>query len=74
MILGLIGIQVLSGLFALAILLPQLGCTARRLHDVGQSGWVQLVALIPLIGVIILLVLCAKPGDAAENKYGEFVK
>lgn len=71
---SVIGIRVLSGLFLLAILLPSLACTARRLHDIGKSGWLQLISLIPLFGVIILLVLCAKPGDEAANQYGASVK
>jgi len=55
----------LSSLFALAVLLPNLAVTARRLHDIGKSGWLQLIALIPVIGVIIVLILCAQPGKAA---------
>lgn len=73
MVLGIIpGIAgaILSVVFALAILCPSLGITARRLHDTGKSGWFQLIALIPLVGVIILLILCAKEGDAAENAFG----
>ena len=71
---GIIGIRILSGLFSLAILLPMLGITARRLHDVGKSGWVQLLALIPIIGGIIVLVLCIPVGQPEANVYGEAVK
>ena len=67
---AVIGIQILSGLFSLAILLPSLGCTARRLHDVGKSGWFQLLGLIPVIGGIIVLVLCIPEGDKEANAFG----
>ena len=68
---GLIGLRsILSGLFCLAILLPELGVTARRLHDRGKSGWLQLIGLIPIIGAIIVLIMCIPEGDAGENKYG----
>ena len=60
----------LSPLFFLAILLPFLGVTARRLHDRGKSGWLQLIALIPIVGFIIVLIMCIPEGDAGENKYG----
>ena len=45
-----------GGLFGLAMLLPELAAGARRLHDTGKSGWLQLLLLIPLIGLIILIV------------------
>lgn len=46
----------------LGLMLPTLSATIRRLHDIGKSGWMILVALIPLIGSIWLLVLLCKKG------------
>jgi len=67
---SLIGIDgVLSGLFWLAVLLPDLGVTARRLHDTGKSGWWQLLCVTG-IGALIVLIMCIPEGDAGENKYG----
>lgn len=60
----------LTNLFSLALLLPSLGITARRLHDIGMSGWWQLVGFVPLIGLIVLIFLTAKKGDENPNKYG----
>ena len=65
--------KIIAGIFTLAVLCPSLGITARRLHDNGKTGWLQLITIIPVIGIIVLLVLCAKPGDAAANQYGEAV-
>lgn len=53
---GMINFALLGNLFGLAILLPQLAVGARRLHDTGRSGWLQLLLLIPLIGLIVLIV------------------
>jgi len=53
---------VVGGIFGLAMLLPQLAAGARRLHDTGKSGWLQLLLLIPVIGAIVLIVLWAQPG------------
>lgn len=61
---------ILSCIWSLAILLPTLGVGARRLHDINKSGWLLLLALIPLIGEIILIIWWAKEGDNAENQYG----
>ena len=72
-VLGLFGEvgAVLQGIFSLAILLPALGVTARRLHDVGKSGWLQLLELIPIVGSIIVLVLCIPEGQKESNQYGD---
>jgi len=57
-------------LYVLAVLIPYLAVTVRRLHDVGKSGWMILIALIPLIGSIWLLVLMCIDSNPGENQYG----
>jgi len=57
-------------LYALFVLIPSLAVAIRRLHDLGKSGWMLLVALIPLIGGIWLLILFVTAGVQGENKYG----
>ena len=71
-ILGLFGRvgSILSCVWSLAVLLPFLGVGARRLHDINKSGWLLLLALIPLVGEIILIIWWAREGDNAENQYG----
>ena len=71
-ILGLLGRvgTTLSSVWSLAILLPQLGLGVRRLHDIGKSGWLMLLSLIPIVGWIILIIWWAKEGDPNENQYG----
>lgn len=68
-VLGLVS-DTISGLFSLAVLLPSIGLGARRLHDIGMSGWWQLIGIIPLIGWIAIIVLLAKQGVAGPNEYG----
>ncbi len=64
------GLYMLSGIFSLALLIPTLAISARRLHDTGRSGWWQLIGLIPLIGAIVLIVFYVQ--DSVEgNEYGE---
>jgi uncharacterized membrane protein YhaH (DUF805 family) len=69
MILNLVS-PMLGGLFSLAMLVPSLAAGSRRLHDIGKTGWLQLLALIPLVGWVILIYWAAQPGDAAANQYG----
>lgn len=56
-------------LYALAVLIPGLAVAVRRLHDIGKSGWMFLIVLIPFVGAIWLLVLMVL-NSKAENKYG----
>ncbi|MFG2640246.1 DUF805 domain-containing protein [Streptomyces sp. NPDC048370] len=60
----------LYAVYALAVFLPGLGVTVRRLHDTGRSGWWILINLIPLVGGIILIVFLATEGNQTDNEYG----
>ena len=48
-------------LFAFYTLVPALAVGARLLHDMGHSGWWQLLQLIPIFGVIALIIMWAQP-------------
>ena len=64
------GFGMLVGLYLLAVLLPGIAVTTRRLHDVDKSGWWQLITLIPLIGAILLIVWMATAGNSSSNRFG----
>jgi uncharacterized membrane protein YhaH (DUF805 family) len=65
-----IGIQIISSLFSLAVLLPGIAIAVRRLHDLDRSGWWILLVLIPLIGAIILLIWFVSKGTDGSNRFG----
>ncbi len=60
---------VLDTLFSLVTLLPTLFVTTRRLHDVGRSGWWQLIAFT-IIGIFFLLYWLIIEGNEGSNDYG----
>ncbi|HPA11795.1 MAG TPA: DUF805 domain-containing protein [Bacteroidales bacterium] len=64
---------VLHSIYLLAVLIPSLAVTVRRLHDVGKSGGWILITLIPLIGLIWLIALLVTDSDE-ENQYGNYPK
>ncbi|TXI47329.1 MAG: DUF805 domain-containing protein [Lysobacter sp.] len=64
------GKPILQGLYTLAIILPSLGVTVRRLHDTGRSGWWILIAFVPFIGGLILLVFTILDSQPGDNQYG----
>ena len=57
-------------IIALVLAVANVSMTTRRLHDVGKSGWYQLVALVPVLGAILLLWELLTPGDAKPNRFG----
>jgi uncharacterized membrane protein YhaH (DUF805 family) len=69
-VLGLFNMNMLALLFNLAVLVPSLAVGARRLHDIGKSGWFQLLVLIPLLGWILLIYWFAQP-TTGPNEFGE---
>lgn len=60
----------LTVIWSLAVLIPGWAVGCRRLHDVGKSGWMQLLALVPCVGAILLIVWWVQPGSAESNVYG----
>ena len=64
------GIGVLSGIYGLAVFIPGIAVTIRRLHDTDRIGWWLLICFIPLIGAIWLFVLMVIDGTPGQNQYG----
>ena len=58
-------------IYMLAVLLPGIALTVRRLHDTNRSGWrTLLISLIPIVGVIFLIRFMVQDSDPGENQYG----
>ncbi len=61
---------ILSTIYSLAVLIPSIAVTVRRLHDTDRTGWWILIGLIPIIGAIILIIFAVLDSQKGENKYG----
>ena len=80
MVIVMIGLSVLAGIlsifsyvllaFYLAILIPSIAVAVRRMHDTDKSGWLVLLSLIPLVGLIVLYWFCLR-GTVGPNNFGE---
>lgn len=57
-------------IYDLAILIPALAVSVRRLHDINKSGFWIFISFIPLIGGIWFLVLTCTEGTPGENRFG----
>ena len=62
-------IPVVSYVAALAVFVPSLAITVRRLHDTGKSWTYILMSLIPFAGAIILIIQLCKDSDY-DNQWG----
>jgi uncharacterized membrane protein YhaH (DUF805 family) len=62
--------SVLSSLISLAFFVPTLAVGCRRLHDIGRTGWWQLL-MLTMIGVIVLIVWWATPTKNESSSYGQ---
>jgi uncharacterized membrane protein YhaH (DUF805 family) len=63
-------IGILSGIYTLAVLIPGIAVTVRRLHDTGRSGWWIVIVLVPIVGWIVLLVFMLLDTQPGQNAYG----
>ena len=72
MILGaMIGLHwVILILYRLAVAVPGIAVTIRRLHDTGRSGWWYLIGFIPIIGTIVLIIILVQDSQPSFNQYG----
>ena len=61
---------ILVVLYALAVFIPGLAVSVRRLHDTNRSGWWLLIGFVPLVGSIVLLVFYLLDSQPGENQYG----
>ncbi|MCW8834052.1 MAG: DUF805 domain-containing protein [Colwellia sp.] len=68
-ILALLGMDIISIVIGLALLIPSISIGTRRLHDTGRSGWWQLIYFVPLIGLIVMLVFLVQDSHD-DNDYG----
>lgn len=67
---GIFGTPILQSIYSIAVLVPSLAITVRRLHDIGKSGWWYLIVFIPIVGFIWLIVLLATDSQRGENEWG----
>ncbi|WP_282342416.1 MULTISPECIES: DUF805 domain-containing protein [Pseudomonas] len=80
--LGLLGVAALGSnlseiVGALLIIVVMIGVAVtsvmiavQRLHDIGWTGWLLLINLIPVVGNVFALLMLVVPGSEGVNRYG----
>ena len=64
-------VDILPGIVTLIFLLPSVAAGCRRLHDIGKSGWWQLLWIVPIIGWILLIIWLATDTKPEGDKYNQ---
>lgn len=68
------GFGILSAIYTLAVIIPGIAVSVRRLHDTGRSGWWFLVTIVPILGFFVFLYFMVLDSDQEANKYGQLSK
>jgi len=63
-------ISILTAVFSLAVFVPGLAVSWRRLHDIGKKGTWYFLNLVPVVGWIVLLVWYCQEGTRGDNEFG----
>jgi len=63
---GIIGVVAYIALFVYSFMLYK-----RRFNDLGQSGWLSLLLLVPIVNIVVWLFLLFAPGKPMTNQYGQ---
>lgn len=66
--------NMVSILWSLAVLVPGIALSFRRMHDVDKSALWLLVAFIPIAGAAVLIWFAAQPGTRGPNQFGPDVE
>ena len=67
---GLIAGGILAFVLCVVFLIATILISVQRLHDVGWSGWLWLLNLVPFVGSFFPLLLVVLPGSGVANRYG----
>jgi uncharacterized membrane protein YhaH (DUF805 family) len=67
---GLILGGMLVFILVVALAFVSIQFSVQRLHDIGWSGWLWLLNLVPFVSTFFPFVIMVMPGNATANRYG----
>lgn len=67
---GLVLVGLLAFILVVVLAIASVLFMIQRLHDIGWSGWLWLLTLVPFVGSIFPFAIMVVPGNATANRYG----
>jgi uncharacterized membrane protein YhaH (DUF805 family) len=67
---SLVGGGLLIAIAAIGFFIVSVQIGVQRLHDVGWSGWLLLINLVPFVGSLFPILMMVIPGNSGANQYG----
>ncbi len=64
------GLGILSGIYALGVMIPGMAVSVRRLHDTNRSGWWLLITFVPVIGALVFIYFMVLDSNPEINEFG----
>ena len=64
-----VAVTLVGVVIALALVIPQISLTVRRLHDANLSGGLWFLTLIPSVGSLIVFILMFLPSNALGSRF-----
>ncbi|CAD5108212.1 DUF805 domain-containing protein [Zestomonas carbonaria] len=61
---------VLFTAISIAVIVVAVMIGVQRLHDIGWSGWIMLLNLVPVVGSVLALLMLLVPGSTGANRFG----
>ena len=70
LVLSFLSFGALETIYALAVFVPSMAVSVRRLHDTERSAWWMLVGLVPFLGILVLIYFFVLDGTHGPNRFG----
>lgn len=64
------GVAFGSAVLSVCVLWFEITVSVRRLHDLGKTGWILPLFVVPVAGIVILVWLFGRPGTPEANRFG----
>lgn len=62
------GILIIGASIGMLVISVQIG--VQRLHDMGWTGWLWLLSLVPIVNSVFWIIMLVVPGTVGSNRFG----
>lgn len=63
-------VPIIGYIITIAVFIPLLALSWRRMHDTGRCGAWWFISWIPIVGQVLWIVWCCQSSEPRENRFG----